>query len=637
MRSSREDLKGAGSDISFLAQELQDYEDVLGDLARLKETIKQSSDDTIREAGLSLELSRQCLAELKDLYQLLEKARAQLAGGRTRQLWYRVDWATRKKRQIEAHTARVAAQKSSLISCLGVLQSRCVIIVDHHVQQVDALVRASSKQSSQTLSAMHQQIQQISTNSTTATELQRTVHETMSESLSDARDASQITGEIQQSLEKIDRKLDHLKERKTLPNSGALEGLIRVNLEPHDPKFYGRTDALSSMAEELLPHNKDSMKLRSLALHGMAGVGKTQTALEFAHRHANVYEAIFWVPAENKDKLTQGFIDIARALGLSEADLVEDQDKSIASVQRWFMTTDARWLLVLDNADHIEVLDGFWPVANRGAVIVTSQNPASGGCRASRGIELGPLSKSDGLALTRYLLGAKGLEDPDCELVEISKSLGFLPLAIDQMVSFILETDCTVSSFQQMYKEQADELQDTPAARTRPYSKTVAAAFALALDRLDETARSTIECLAFFDPDQIPERLLSDSTCKIPYLSGQISREKIFKDLRSFTLIRRNPENSTLAIHRLLRDAAIRSLESDMQKQQAAFDNAVHLINQAFPKQAASRDHMTEVWTACEVYVQHVISLHDIYTRMDRKNILRISADFVDTLYSCSW
>lgn len=122
MRSSREDLKGAGSDISFLAQELQDYEDVLGDLARLKETIKQSSDDTIREAGLSLELSRQCLAELKDLYQLLEKARAQLAGGRTRQLWYRVDWATRKKRQIEAHTARVAAQKSSLISCLGVLQ-----------------------------------------------------------------------------------------------------------------------------------------------------------------------------------------------------------------------------------------------------------------------------------------------------------------------------------------------------------------------------------------------------------------------------------------------------------------------------------------------------------------------------------
>lgn len=31
---------------------------------------------------------------------------------------------------------------------------------------------------------------------------------------------------------------------------------------------------------------------------------------------------------------------------------------------------------MLDNADHIEVLDGFWPVANKGTVIVTSQDPA---------------------------------------------------------------------------------------------------------------------------------------------------------------------------------------------------------------------------------------------------------------------
>lgn len=293
---------------------------------------------------------------------------------------------------------------------------------------------------------------------------------------------------------------------------------------------------------------------------------------------------------------------------------------------------------MLNNANHIEVLDGFWSVANKETVIVTSQDPASGGCRTSIGIQLGSLSETDGFALTRYLLGAKGQKKPDCNIAEISKSLKSLPLAIDQMVSFILETDCTISSFQQMYRDrkQADELQDIPAARTRPYSKTVAAAFGLALDRLDENARSTIECLTFFDPNQIPEKLLSDSTCKMSYLSGHINRERIFKDLRRFTLIRRNPENSTLAIHRLLRDAAIRSLDLNMQKRQAAFDNAVHLINQAFPKQSASREHMTEVWTTCEMYVQHVISLHDVYTRMNGKSILHISVDFVDTLYNCS-
>ena len=145
---------------------------------------------------------------------------------------------------------------------------------------------------------------------------------------------------MQQSLKKIDRKLDHLKGRKDLTNSNDIERLVRVNLEPRDPKYYGRADILKSMAEELLPNGQNSVKLRSLALHEMAKVGKTQTALEFAHRQADMYEAILWMPAENKEKLTQDFVDIARALGLSEADLVKNPNKNVASVQQWFMTTD---------------------------------------------------------------------------------------------------------------------------------------------------------------------------------------------------------------------------------------------------------------------------------------------------------
>ena len=66
--------------------------------------------------------------------------------------------------------------------------------------------------------------------------------------------------------------------------------------------------------------------------------------------------------------------------------------------------------------------------------------------------------------------------------------------------------------------------------------------------------------LAFFDPDQVSEELLSDSAAYIPYLSNPVVREEVFRDLHNFSLTTRNPEKKTVTIHRLLRDASFRSL-----------------------------------------------------------------------------
>src|SRR6266700_3440537 len=69
-----------------------------------------------------------------------------------------------------------------------------------------------------------------------------------------------------------------------------------------NPYFTGRTTILQQM-HTLLFRNNDAGQVYRLALSGLAGIGKTQTAVEYAYRHALDYTSIFWLQAETADHL----------------------------------------------------------------------------------------------------------------------------------------------------------------------------------------------------------------------------------------------------------------------------------------------------------------------------------------------
>jgi hypothetical protein len=86
--------------------------------------------------------------------------------------------------------------------------------------------------------------------------------------------------------------------------------------------FYGRQSAIDKINEFLLtPRDIDEdevVKAKSFVICGHGGMGKTQTVAEYVHqcKGAKVFDAIFWVYADEPAKILDRIGQIALSLGL---------------------------------------------------------------------------------------------------------------------------------------------------------------------------------------------------------------------------------------------------------------------------------------------------------------------------------
>lgn len=104
------------------------------------------------------------------------------------------------------------------------------------------------------------------------------------------------------------------------------------------PRFWGREDFLSRI-DAALSAEGSRQSLRSYALYGMAGVGKTQIALRFANSWHSKFNAILWIAAENPLTLGQSSREIAKMMGLIKPDIETDDNAVILEVKHWLSTT----------------------------------------------------------------------------------------------------------------------------------------------------------------------------------------------------------------------------------------------------------------------------------------------------------
>jgi tetratricopeptide (TPR) repeat protein len=372
--------------------------------------------------------------------------------------------------------------------------------------------------------------------------------------------------------------------------------------------FTGREDVLKNLSETLKA-GKTAALAQPQAISGLGGIGKTQTAVEYAYRHQDTYKAILWVKAESEASINADFVTLASLLDLSEKQ-AQDQHKIVEAVKRWFLE-HADWLLILDNADDVAMVRGFIPLGSKGHILLTTRAHATGGI--ARRIEVEKMEPDEGAL---FLLHRAKLLDPDAPFEtapktvqdtahEIVKVLDGLPLALDQAGAYIEETACGLQGYWQLYQTQGVRLLEERGGLATDHPDPVATTWSLSFQNVEQANPAAAELLrfcAFLAPDAIPEELFAESASELgpilePVASDLSSLNTAIRELLKYSLVQRDPEANALSIHRLVQEVLKEEMDEETQRVWA--ERAVRSVRHVFPNPEYSN------WDICRQYLLH--------------------------------
>ena len=352
---------------------------------------------------------------------------------------------------------------------------------------------------------------------------------------------------------------------------------------PPNPAFTGRDAELKRLDEEL-QKRVEMPVTQTVAVHGLGGVGKTQLAVEYAWKHLDDYDAVFWVKADSPEALDGGLAALASWLRLPEA-RERKQAVQTEAVLGWLHRHEC-WLPIADNADTDEAARALCdrlPPSLRGQVLVTSR--ISDWPVNIHDLALELLSPD---AATRYLLErvARRRHNAGDEAAarSLADELGDLPLALEQAASFIFEVKWTFEKYQKTFRE-ARLLSEHSKGGT-DYPASVAKTWSITLDQLSPLARSLLRLAAWFAADAIPRSVFSADRNVLAEALGEevtvsdLAIEKALGELDRFSLVRLTSE--TVSVHSLLQAVEQDSLSAEQCKQW--IERVTRLFNAFAPK-----------------------------------------------------
>ncbi|USP80990.1 hypothetical protein yc1106_08264 [Curvularia clavata] len=293
--------------------------------------------------------------------------------------------------------------------------------------------------------------------------------------------------------------------------------------------FVGRELQLAELEAKLFSNTQNSTSM--LAIVGPSGTGKSQLALEVAHRTLKKQKhcSVFWIDASDKDSLNQSYTSIAQKLGIPGYN--NDQVDIEQIVKRCIAELNTRQcLLIFDNVEGTTVQHGgslaaettdlanFLPQSKLCSVIFTTTESDTARTLAPQDVvALRELTPDTALRMLQSRLSTplSNAEQPGA--IRLLRELSHLPLAVSQAAACINASNMTVQQYQARLHEynqaalkHSDDLREGEHGESG-LRKAVAATLSLSIGQVRQSNAIAVEQLYFaacVDRKDIPLDLL---------------------------------------------------------------------------------------------------------------------------------
>ncbi|MDP4510261.1 FxSxx-COOH system tetratricopeptide repeat protein [Nonomuraea turcica] len=363
--------------------------------------------------------------------------------------------------------------------------------------------------------------------------------------------------------------------RRPLPEAGTVQVPVGLAGLPRRPAaaFVGRDTALTALRQAL--QEETGPGVISQAVLGLGGVGKSELALQYAHRHRQEYRLVWWIDADGPEQIRAGLAALARALACG-IDSVAAEQATIEEAAAWalsWLAAHPGWLVIFDNVDEVAHVEPYLGQLAHGHILITTRRDIGWRHLRITPLRLELLSRPAAIALLADLIGPPDAANADA-LEELAEHLGDLPLALTQAGAYIARTPrMTLSRYLELLKDIPARMYATATSAGGDAERVVAKVLTLSharIQAINPLAIRVLNLLACYAPDNLP--------CSVPDGLPETDPLQVGEALAllaSYSLITLTPSpvdlqpgepEDLVSVHRLIQAVTLHHLSPDQRE-----------------------------------------------------------------------